>query len=191
MLSKYLTEALALETIRNLSKAQKDFFDMAAKCTDGTIENPTVKFYKTCTYELTIADETGIFRNDIYYKLDEYSTKTKTYDSDNFDYLEYELSLMIQKFPDETFIGARKSLQKDVEGKAVKKEFRNAVKKAGIKDAYSICEFLLEFVSDETKKSFNQMENEASSEKALLSWLIDYAEVDELKAAIEAAGEKL
>ena len=78
-----------------------------------------------------------------------------------------------------------------IEGKAVKKEFRNAVKKAGIKDAYSICEFLLEFVSDETKKSFNQMENEASSEKALLSWLINYAEVDELKAAIEAAGEKI
>ena len=149
VLSRYLTEALALEIIRNLSKAQKDFFDEAAKCTDGTIENPTVKFYKTCINELAMADNTGVFRNDIYHRLHEYSTETKTYDSDDFNYLEYELSLMLQKFPDETFVNAKKSLQKATEGKAVKKEFRNAVKKAGIKDAYSICEFLLNFVSDE------------------------------------------
>lgn len=130
------------DTIRNLSKAQKDFFDMAAKCTDGTIENPTVKFYKTCINELAMADNTGVFRNDIYYRLDEYSTKTKIFDSENLDYLEYELSLMLQKFPDETFVRARKSLQKDIEGKAVKKEF-SALAQLDIDDVFNE---LFEFV---------------------------------------------
>ena len=88
------------------------------------------------------------------------------------------------------FLGLKRDFdpQYKQEHKEASKEFSTEIRKSKIA-AYEACEFLLDFATDELRRNFAFMEEDAPSEKRLLGWLIKELDPSILKEATEALKE--